>query len=45
MRIAAAAATLMMAFMWFAEFPLAQHSSAGQPRRSTRPGGLSRDVT
>ncbi|UQU61849.1 DoxX family membrane protein [Couchioplanes caeruleus] len=37
MRIAAAAATLMMAFMWFAEFPLAQHTSAGEPSGSNNP--------
>jgi thiosulfate dehydrogenase (quinone) large subunit len=37
MRIAAAAATLMMAFMWFAEFPLAQHTSAGKPSGSNNP--------
>ena len=37
MRIAAAAATLMMAFMWIAEYPLAQHTSAGKPTSSTNP--------
>ncbi|MGA5298291.1 DoxX family membrane protein [Nucisporomicrobium flavum] len=37
MRIAAAAATLMMAFMWFAEFPLAQHTSTGEPSGSNNP--------
>ncbi|MFI7602416.1 hypothetical protein [Actinoplanes sp. NPDC049681] len=37
MRIAAGAATLMMAFMWLAEFPLAQHTSAGKPSGSTNP--------
>src|SRR3954453_18328552 len=31
MRLAAGAATLMMAMMWFAEFPLAQHTSDGKP--------------
>jgi thiosulfate dehydrogenase [quinone] large subunit len=37
MRIAAGAATLMMAMMWLAEFPLAQHTSAGKPTMSTNP--------
>jgi len=37
MRIAAGAATLMMAMMWFAEFPLAQHTSAGEASGSTNP--------
>jgi len=37
MRIAAGAATLMMALMWIAEWPLAQHNSAGEPTSSTNP--------
>jgi thiosulfate dehydrogenase (quinone) large subunit len=37
MRIAAVAATLMMAFMWFAELPLAQTNSAGEATHSTNP--------
>jgi thiosulfate dehydrogenase [quinone] large subunit len=37
MRIAAAAAVLMMAMMWFAEYPLAQHTSAGKPSGSNNP--------
>ena len=37
MRIAAAAATLMMAGMWLAEYPLAQHNAAGEPTMSTNP--------
>ena len=37
MRIAAGAATLLLAFMWFAEYPLARHTSAGQPSGSTNP--------
>jgi len=37
MRIAAAAATLLLAFMWFAESPLARHTSAGQPSQSNNP--------
>jgi thiosulfate dehydrogenase [quinone] large subunit len=37
MRIAAGAATLMMAMMWAAEWPLAQHTSAGEPSGSTNP--------
>ena len=37
LRIAAVAATLMMAMMWLAEFPLAQHTSAGKPTGSTNP--------
>jgi thiosulfate dehydrogenase [quinone] large subunit len=37
MRIAAGAAVLMMAMMWFAEYPLAQHTSAGKPSGSTNP--------
>jgi thiosulfate dehydrogenase (quinone) large subunit len=37
MRIAAAAATLMMTFMWLAEYPLAQHNNAGEPSGSNNP--------
>jgi len=37
MRLAAGAATLMMAMMWFAEFPPAQHTSDGKPSMSTNP--------
>ena len=37
LRIAAGAATLMMAMMWFAEYPLAQHTSAGEPSGSNNP--------
>ncbi|WP_433088297.1 hypothetical protein ACQP1P_20230 [Dactylosporangium sp. CA-052675] len=37
MRIAAASGTLLMAFMWLAEFPLAQHTAKGTPTGSTNP--------
>ncbi|MFG1605234.1 DoxX family membrane protein [Actinoplanes sp. NPDC049265] len=37
MRIAAVAAVAMMAMMWFAEFPLAQHTSAGEATHSSNP--------
>jgi len=37
LRIAACAATLMMAMMWAAEWPLAQHTGAGDPTGSTNP--------
>jgi thiosulfate dehydrogenase (quinone) large subunit len=37
MRIAAGAAVLMMAMMWFAEYPLAQHTAAGKPSGSSNP--------
>ncbi|WP_306209152.1 DoxX family membrane protein [Actinoplanes sp. RD1] len=37
LRLAAGAAVLMMAFMWVAEWPLAQHTSAGEPSGSTNP--------
>jgi thiosulfate dehydrogenase [quinone] large subunit len=37
LRIAAGAAILMMAMMWFAEFPLARHTSAGEPSGSSNP--------
>lgn len=37
MRIAAASAAIMMAMMWFAEFPLAQHTHAGSASGSSNP--------
>ncbi|MEV6305322.1 DoxX family membrane protein [Actinoplanes sp. NPDC051861] len=37
LRIAAVAAGLMMAFMWVAEWPLAQTTNSGEPTRSTNP--------
>ena len=37
LRIAAAAGALMMLLMWTAEWPLAQHTSAGAPSMSTNP--------
>ena len=37
LRVAAATAVLIMAMMWFAEFPLAQHTSAGEPSGSSNP--------
>ncbi|MFL6110576.1 MAG: DoxX family membrane protein [Catenulispora sp.] len=37
LRIAAGAAVVMMAMMWFAEYPFAQHTSAGKPSGSTNP--------
>jgi thiosulfate dehydrogenase [quinone] large subunit len=37
MRVAAVAGALMMSFMWLAEFPLAQHTSAGAPSGSVNP--------
>jgi len=37
LRIAAGAAVVMMALMWIAEWPLAQHTSAGKPSGSTNP--------
>ena len=37
MRIAAGAAVAMMAMMWAAEWPLAQHTSAGEPSGSNNP--------
>jgi thiosulfate dehydrogenase [quinone] large subunit len=37
MRIAAFAGVAMMTLMWFAEFPLAQHTSAGAASASTNP--------
>jgi len=37
LRIAAGAATAMMAMMWIAEYPLAQHTSAGKASGSSNP--------
>jgi thiosulfate dehydrogenase (quinone) large subunit len=37
LRIAAAGGTLLMLFMWAAEWPLAKHTSAGAPSMSTNP--------
>jgi thiosulfate dehydrogenase [quinone] large subunit len=37
LRVAAGSAVVMMAMMWFAEFPLAQHTAAGEPSGSTNP--------
>jgi thiosulfate dehydrogenase [quinone] large subunit len=37
LRIAAASGALMMAMMWFAEFPVAQHTAAGAASGSTNP--------
>ncbi|WP_067499462.1 DoxX family membrane protein [Actinoplanes sp. TFC3] len=37
LRITAAAATAMMAFMWAAEWPLAQHTSTADPSGSSNP--------
>jgi thiosulfate dehydrogenase [quinone] large subunit len=37
LRIAAGAGVLMMAMMWFAEFPLAQHLANGKPSGSVNP--------
>jgi thiosulfate dehydrogenase (quinone) large subunit len=37
MRIAAGAAVAMMAFMWLAEYPPVQHTSAGKPTSSANP--------
>ncbi|MGI8668134.1 MAG: hypothetical protein ACR2N4_19240 [Jatrophihabitans sp.] len=36
-RIAAATGVLILAMMWFAEFPLAQHTSTGAPAGSSNP--------
>jgi thiosulfate dehydrogenase [quinone] large subunit len=36
-RIAAGSGALMMAFMWLAEFPLAQHTATGAPSGSSNP--------
>jgi thiosulfate dehydrogenase (quinone) large subunit len=37
MRIAAGAAVVLLAMMWFAEYPLARHTSTGEPSGSTNP--------
>jgi thiosulfate dehydrogenase [quinone] large subunit len=37
LRVTALAGALMMAGMWLAEFPLAQHTSAGEPSGSVNP--------
>jgi thiosulfate dehydrogenase [quinone] large subunit len=37
LRVAAVAAVAMMGLMWFAEFPFAQHTSAGTASGSTNP--------
>ncbi|HWO59399.1 MAG TPA: DoxX family protein [Umezawaea sp.] len=37
LRIAAVSTALMMLMMWTAEWPLAQHTSAGEPSGSTNP--------
>ena len=37
LRLGAGAGALIMAMMWFAEFPFAQHTSAGAPSGSTNP--------
>jgi thiosulfate dehydrogenase (quinone) large subunit len=37
MRIAAGAATVILALMWLAEYPPAQHTGAGKPSGSTNP--------
>jgi thiosulfate dehydrogenase [quinone] large subunit len=37
LRVAAGATVVMMAFMWFAEFPLAQHTAAGEASGSANP--------
>ena len=37
LRLAAAAGVVMMAMMWLAEFPFAQHTSAGAPSGSSNP--------
>jgi thiosulfate dehydrogenase [quinone] large subunit len=37
MRIAAIAGVILMAFMWLAEFPIAQHTSAGAASGSVNP--------
>ena len=37
LRLTAAAGTAMMAFMWMAEWPLAQHASTGAPSMSSNP--------
>ncbi len=37
LRAAAAAGTVMMAMMWFAEYPLARHTATGAPSASSNP--------
>lgn len=37
LRIAAGAGVLLLALMWFAEYPLAQHTNTGKPTSSTNP--------
>jgi thiosulfate dehydrogenase [quinone] large subunit len=37
LRIAAGSGALILAMMWFAEFPFARHTSAGAPTGSTNP--------
>lgn len=37
LRVAAVSGALIMVLMWFAEFPLAQHTSTGEPTGSTNP--------
>jgi thiosulfate dehydrogenase [quinone] large subunit len=37
MRIAAGAGLALLAMMWFAEYPLAQHTNTGKPSGSTNP--------
>jgi thiosulfate dehydrogenase [quinone] large subunit len=37
LRVAAVAGALMMAFMWLAEWPLAQTTGSGEPTRSSNP--------
>ena len=37
MRIAAGAAVLVLAMMWFAEYPIARHTAAGAPSTSSNP--------
>ena len=37
MRVAAVAATVLMAMMWLAEWPLAQHAADGAPTMSSNP--------
>ena len=37
MRLAAVSATILLGFMWIAEWPLAQHTSAGAATSSTNP--------
>lgn len=37
LRVSAIAGTLLMLFMWAAEWPLAQHNAAGELTRSTNP--------